>query len=69
MGLLLLAEEGDTAAMLVDKLQSAASVRVKPRSGMRVVYKGRPLEPQTTVTSAGIQPLDRVDVVLDSGSA
>ena len=63
MGLLLLAEESDTATELVEKMVASAGVRVRPTSKLVAIYKGRPLEPGTTVARAGIQALERIDVV------
>jgi Toluene-4-monooxygenase system protein B (TmoB) len=63
MGLLVLAEETDTATMLVQKLVASAGVRVHPTSKLVVVYKGHPLEASMTVARAGIEALERIDVV------
>ena len=63
LGLLVLAEESDTAADLADKLQSAARVRVNASSGAKVVYQGVIVSPQTTVAQAQMEPLDRFDVI------
>ena len=38
LGLLILAEEGDTVEALARKLQDAASLRVAARDSFRVVY-------------------------------
>jgi hypothetical protein len=62
LGLLVLAEESDTAAVLVDKLVAAARVRVAPRANLCVIHEGKVLDARTTVASAGIQALDRFDV-------
>ena len=63
IGLLVLADEADTAAVLAEKLQASARVRVKPKSNVKVIFKGSTLAPDTTVTQAGIEALDRFDVV------
>ncbi len=63
IGLLVLADESDTAAMLAEKLQSAARVRVKPRSKVKVIHDGHTLDSQITVAQAHIEALDRFDVV------
>jgi hypothetical protein len=65
LGLLVLAEEGETVGQIIDKLQRSASVRVKPRSGLRVVHRGRLLDDQLTVAAAGFAALDRIDVRAD----
>jgi hypothetical protein len=63
IGLLVLASEDDTMDALAAKLESAASVRVAPRGGMRVIYKGEMIDHAVTVSGAGIEALDRIDVV------
>ena len=63
LGLLVLAQPEDTAAVLCAKLQSAASVRVAPLGGTAVVYKGKLLDPDVTVQDAKMGPLERFDVV------
>ena len=47
IGLLVLAEESDTAAELAEKLQTAARVRVRPVAKVKVVYQGVIMDPQT----------------------
>jgi hypothetical protein len=68
IGLLVLADEEDTAATLAQKLISAASVRVKPPASTQVVWKGRRVPPDVTLTRAGFEALDRFDVVATGGS-
>jgi hypothetical protein len=63
IGLLILAQPADTMAVLVEKLQSSAAVRVTPRDGMVVLFKDRVLDGRTTVGQAGLTALDRFDVV------
>ena len=63
IGLLILAEETDTMQILADKLQAAASVRVRPRASVRVFYKDRELKLRATVAGLGIAALDRLDFV------
>jgi hypothetical protein len=67
LGLLVLAEERDTAADLARKLGEAAALRVAPVDGARVWVRGRPLEPSVTVAAAGLRPLDRIDVRAERG--
>jgi hypothetical protein len=64
MGLLILAEEGDTTAALAERLQTSAGTRVAPRPRLRVVWKRRILDMDATVAQAGLRPLDRFDVVV-----
>jgi hypothetical protein len=63
IGLLVLADEGDTAAELAEKLQSAARIRVNAAAKVKVVYQGVIMTPQTTVAQAQMGALDRFDVI------
>jgi hypothetical protein len=63
VGLLILAEEGDTLQALARKLQDAASLRVAARDRVQVVYNGKTMDPTMTVAQAGLQTLDRFDVI------
>jgi hypothetical protein len=63
MGILVLAEEGDTAAILAQKLAAAAGVRVRTASELRVLFRGHTVPANVTLEGAGIEALDRIDVV------
>jgi hypothetical protein len=63
IGLLILADEGDSAAVLAQKLQVSAQVRLKPKAKVVLLHNGHALEPQTTVEQARMEALDRFDVV------
>jgi hypothetical protein len=63
IGLLVLADENDTAADLADKLQSAARMRVETAPKVKVVYQGVIIPSHTTVAQAQMGPLDRFDVI------
>jgi hypothetical protein len=63
LGLLILAEEGDTLHALARKLQDAASLRVALRDQVQVVYKDKTMDQAMTVAQAGLQALDRFDVI------
>ena len=63
VGLLVLADETDTAADLARKLVSAASVRVLPPRSPVVMVAGRRISPTATLEAAGLDALDRFDVV------
>jgi hypothetical protein len=63
IGLLILAEETETVQMLARKLQNAASIRVAASKQFQVVYNGKAIDPALTVAQAGLQALDRFDVV------
>ncbi len=62
MGLLVLAEGDDSIAELARKLQGAARLRAAIEGPVTVLYDGQPIDPLTTVTDAGMQPLARFDV-------
>jgi hypothetical protein len=63
VGLLILAEEGDTLQALARKLQDAASLRVAGRDRVQLVYNGKTMDPTMTVAQVGLQALDRFDVI------
>ena len=63
VGLLILADDGDTLEALARKLEAAASLRVAARDHVRVVYKDKTMDPTMTVAQAGLQALDRFDVL------
>jgi fermentation-respiration switch protein FrsA (DUF1100 family) len=63
IGLLVLAEEGDTVSAVARQLQDAASIRVARNDKIDVVYAGRVIDPALTVAQAGLQALDRFDVI------
>ena len=63
VGLLVLAEEGETILELARKLQDAASIRVLRHENIDFVYDGKAIDPGITVTEAGLQALDRFDVI------
>ena len=63
LGLLILCQANETVAELADKLQRSSKLRVRTRSRVRVVYKGRVLDPALTLAAAEIEPLDRFDVI------
>jgi hypothetical protein len=63
VGLLILAEEAESVQTLAQKLQDAASLRVRGNSHFHVVYNEKVIDPALTVAQAGLQPLDRFDVI------
>jgi hypothetical protein len=67
LGLLVFAEEKESIASLARKAQSAASVRVAERAQPSVVYQGKNLDPEMTVSLAGLRPLCRFDVRFSEG--
>ena len=62
LGLLMLAEEGETVLDLARKLQDAASLRVARNDKIDFVYNGKAIELGLTVAQAGLQALDRFEV-------
>ena len=67
IGLLILADEADTVATLIDKLQTSARVRVEPRKKLKLLHNGQMLDAEVTVGQARIEALDRIDVVENTG--
>jgi hypothetical protein len=63
IGLLILAEGSDTLEVVAQKLQDAASLRVAGRERVLVIYNGKTIDPTMTVAQAGLQALDRFDVI------
>ena len=63
VGLLMLAQEGETVLDLARKLQEAASLRVAHNDKIDLVYNGKAIDPGLTVAQAGLQALDRFDVI------
>jgi toluene-4-monooxygenase system protein B len=63
VGLLILAEETETLQALAQKLQNAASLRVASRDHVQVVLNDKTMDPAMTVAQAGLQALDRFDVI------
>jgi Toluene-4-monooxygenase system protein B (TmoB) len=63
LGLLVLADEGETILDLARKLQDAASIRVARRDDIEFVYGGNVIDPELRVADSGLQALDRFDVI------
>jgi hypothetical protein len=63
VGLLILADEGDTLQSLAQKLQDAASLRVAGRGRVQVIYNDKAMDPAITIAQARFQALDRFDVI------
>jgi hypothetical protein len=63
VGLLILADEGETVHTLARKLQDAGSLRVAGRDHVHLVYNDKAMDPALTVAQAGFQALDRFDVI------
>jgi hypothetical protein len=63
LGLLVFAEEVETVQELARKLQDAASIRVARNDDVELLYNGKTVDPVLTVAQAGLQALDRFDVI------
>ena len=63
VGLLILADEGETVRTLARKLQDAASLRVAYRDHVHLVYNDKAMDPALTIAQAGFEALDRFDVI------
>ena len=63
VGLLIVAEEGDTLQSLARQLQDAASLRVAGRDRVQIMYNDKAMDPAITIAQAGFQALDRFDVI------
>jgi len=63
VGHLIMADDGDTLEALARKLQDAASLRVAATDAVRVVYNDKTMDPTMTVAQAGLEALDRFDVI------
>ena len=63
LGLLVLAQDDDTILELARKLQDSASIRVVRSEQVQLVYDGKIMDPALTVGRAGLQALDRFDVI------
>jgi hypothetical protein len=62
IGLLVLAHADDSIAEIARKLQAAARLRVVIDGPVTVLCDGKRIDPDTTVSEAGLQPLARFDV-------
>jgi hypothetical protein len=63
LGLLVLVRSGDSIRTLAESLAQAAQVRVVPFERAVVLAGERRLDPESTVATAGLSPLERVDLV------
>ena len=63
LGLLVFAEEVETVQELARKLQDAASIRVARNDDVELLYNGKTVDPALTIAQAGLQALDRFDVI------
>jgi len=62
MGVLILAEEGETICSLTCKLLDAVRLRVDANYQYEAVYQGDVLDPDATVLQTNLKPLQRLDL-------
>jgi hypothetical protein len=62
LGLVVLAHDTMTMSEVAEKLRRSAGVRVRIEGELRVRYRGKTVDPDATVASAGFEALDRIDV-------
>lgn len=63
LGLVVLVHDSDRVRDIAQRLQRAAAVRIAPRERMVVMLRGRVLDLDATIVQAGLEALDRVDVM------
>jgi hypothetical protein len=63
LGLVVLVHDTDRVRDIAFRLQRAAAVRIAPRADMLVMLRGHRLDLDATIAQAGLEPLDRIDVV------
>ena len=66
IGLLILAHADETVGDLASRLQTSASVRVAAKERVALIYKGNRLPLELTVARAGLEALERFDVIADA---
>jgi len=69
MGVVVLAQPEEPMTDLAARLAEAAAVRVAPGHEGAIRYDGRILDSRATLRSAGIQPLERVDLIWKAAPA
>ena len=63
LGLLILSQDTDTICEVIKKIKISASPRLDTRAEYKLVYKGKVLRQDLTVVQAGLEALERVDLV------
>jgi hypothetical protein len=66
LGLVVLAPEAETVDDLAQRLSRAAAPRVTLHGPLRVLHRGKVLEGGLTLSDAGINALDRVDLFAEA---
>ena len=67
LGVVILVQDHDTIETVAKVLQQAAAARVAPHAKLRATVRGKVLDPQATVASAGLAAFDRLDVAPEGG--
>ena len=67
IGVLILADETESAGSLAGKLREATSLRVDPGMDGDIVYEGTALDPASTLAEAGFRSLQRFDLRRKNG--
>ncbi|HTQ07831.1 MAG TPA: hypothetical protein VMI54_28450 [Polyangiaceae bacterium] len=67
LGVVVLVRASDSVGTLIDTLQQATAVRVKPGARARLFAGKRELDRASTVAAAGLTALERVDLVPEAG--
>lgn len=65
LGVLVLVHDHDSIATLMTSLAQAVSVRIPAARRANLLKSGVRLDPKLTVAEARLQPLERVDLVLE----
>lgn len=63
IGLVVLIHDHQKVREVAASLQQAACMRVAPRESAHVYHRGKRLDPDLTVAEAGLEALERVDVI------
>ena len=68
LGLVILVHDDDKIYEVGANLQEASAMRVAPCDAFNVYFEGCKLDPNLTVTQAGLAVLDRIDVIPEDRS-
>ena len=68
LGLVVLAREDEDVDALAQRLARAAAPRVKVTGRLTVLHRGKALRGDSSLSEAGVRPLDRVDLVAEDGN-
>jgi len=63
IGVLIVADETETVDSLARMLQEATSIRVAPSQDAQILYREKILDPGMTLAQAGMNALERFDVI------